>query len=83
MAQIASDGTPAGHLLKRIDQMISNQDQLAELAETLSPLKSKLPFELFEGEECLDLESGRRMREILSLVKQGLLPQLFAKGDGQ
>jgi len=82
MTQFASDSTPAGQLLKRIDHMMSNEDQLTELAETMSLLRSKLPFELFEGEERLDLASGRRMKEILTLVKQGLLPQLFAKGDG-
>jgi hypothetical protein len=74
----SSDG-PIGDLLKFINQIETNPIELAELAETLSILKSKLPLELRHGEGSIDLDSPERLREIIADARQVLLPYLIAK----
>ncbi len=72
----ASDG-PVGSLLGFMKKIESDPELLAELAEGLAPLKSKLPVELLSGEDAVDLESPDRIREILADAKRILLPRLI------
>lgn len=77
--KLAANEGPLGDLLRFIDQIVTDPDQLSELAETLSILKSKLPVELRHGENPMDLESPECLRELIADARQVLLPNLITK----
>ena len=79
LIKLAANEGPIGDLLRFIDQIETDPDQLSELAETLSILKSKLPMELRHGEDPIDLESPDHLRELIADARQVLLPNLMAE----
>ena len=79
--ELASRDDPIGGLVRSITQSASDAEQLASLAEELSPLRARLPAELREGEDALDLESPGAVRELLEAAQQLLIPRLLSRGE--
>lgn len=63
-----------GELLRGLTGIVQDDAALAELAGELAELKRKLPPELREGPEAIDLESPEALRLLLAEVEQTLLP---------
>jgi hypothetical protein len=63
-----------GELLRGLSGIVQDDAALAELAGELAELKRKLPPELREGPEAIDLESPEALRLLLAEVEQTLLP---------
>jgi DNA repair exonuclease SbcCD nuclease subunit len=83
LKKLTASGSPVGHLLEFMEEMESDPQELSELAEMLSVLKTRLPIELRLGEHAIDLESPERVQEILREARQLLLPHLLTKGVDQ
>ena len=83
LEKLASSESPVGDLLRFINTVEKDPAELSNLAETLSVLKSKLPTDLKHGEDAVDLESPERLREIITDVKQILLPHMIARSFNQ
>jgi hypothetical protein len=81
--ELASRTDPIGDLVRFARETADNPEQLASLAEVLSELRSKLPAELREGDDALDLESPAAVRELLGAAQQLLIPRLLPKGEEQ
>lgn len=68
---------PIGELLDVIDAIDADDEKLSELAESLADLHSKLPRELRDGEDAIDLLSPANLRvtvrEVRELLLHGLL----------
>jgi DNA repair exonuclease SbcCD nuclease subunit len=79
LEKLTSSEGPVGDLLRFINQIKTDPHQLSELAEVLSSLTSKLPIELRQGEDAVDLESPESLREIIADARQVLLPRLMTK----
>ncbi|MCZ6792624.1 MAG: DNA repair exonuclease [Planctomycetota bacterium] len=71
-----------GGLLSSIDEAAASDDGLRELAASLEPLRRKLPVEVLEGDDSLDLESPAALREVLDDVRQLLVSRLLGAGGG-
>ncbi len=63
-----------GELLRGLSAITQDDAALGELAAELAELKRKLPPELREGPDAIDLESPEALRNLLSEVEQTLLP---------
>jgi exonuclease SbcD len=63
-----------GELMKGLGSLAQDETALAELAAELLELKRKLPPELREGPDAIDLESPEALRRLLTEVEQTLLP---------
>jgi exonuclease SbcD len=63
-----------GELLRGLSGIAHDDAALAELAAELADLKRKLPPELREGPDAIDLESPEALRHLLTEVEQTLLP---------
>jgi DNA repair exonuclease SbcCD nuclease subunit len=63
-----------GEMLRGLSNIADDDAALAELAEELAELKRKLPPELREGPDAIDLDSPEALRRLLSEVEQTLLP---------
>jgi DNA repair exonuclease SbcCD nuclease subunit len=81
--KLCQSDSPVGHLLKLMHNIESDPQQLSKLSEGLSNLKSRLPIELRQGEEAIDLESPEKLKGILADAMQILLPHLLAKSTDQ
>jgi hypothetical protein len=75
--KLAISKSPIGELLRLIHKIESNSHQLLELSNGLSNLKDKLPRELFQGDEKIDLESEDGIRGILKEARKLLLSHLL------
>jgi hypothetical protein len=71
-----------GQMQRGIQGLASDPAALGELALQLADLRRKLPADLFEGPDALDLESETAMRELLADVAQSILPSLEARTEG-
>jgi DNA repair exonuclease SbcCD nuclease subunit len=72
--------TPIAGLLRSIQQLELDGDALLELVPELAALKSKLPVEVFSGDEpFLDASSGK-IAELLAQVKELLIAKLLQHG---
>ena len=80
MKKLAVGDSPVGHLLRFMNEMESDPLELSGLAKMLSNLKSRLPYELRQGEDAVDLDSPKQMRAIAPEARQLLLPHLLSKG---
>ena len=69
---------PIGTLLRSIRDLSSNDETLTDLIEEFSDLRRKLPAELQQGEERMDLLDSDCRQEIIEDVKQVLLGRLMA-----
>ena len=79
LEKLASSDSPVGDLLRLINKIEKNPEELSDLVKTLSVLKSRLPIDLRHGEDAVDIESPERLREIIADAKQILLPQFMAR----
>lgn len=80
--KLTASDSPVGHLLTFMRRIESGPERLTELAEGLSYLKSKLPMELRQGDDALDMESPESLRQILDDARQILLSRLLKKEAG-
>lgn len=69
-------------LLRGLQGMSEDEATLRELAEELAELKRKLPPELREGPDAIDLESPAALRSLLGEVEQTLLPTVRGSEEG-
>lgn len=70
-----TDG-PIGELLIYIDELMSDEDKLMELGGDLNDLRRKLPAELKEGPDPIDLDSPTSLRQLLGQVRELLVGRL-------
>ncbi|HEX2670140.1 MAG TPA: DNA repair exonuclease [Polyangiaceae bacterium] len=70
-----------GELVRGLGNLSRDDAALAELAAELLELKRKLPPELREGPDAIDLESPEAMRRLLAEVEQTLLPAVRGSED--
>ncbi|MEO6602165.1 MAG: DNA repair exonuclease [Polyangiaceae bacterium] len=71
-----------GELLRGVSGLAEDDAALAELAGELVELKRKLPPELREGPDAIDLESPEALRRLLAEVEQTLLPAVTGSEGG-
>jgi DNA repair exonuclease SbcCD nuclease subunit len=71
-----------GELLRGLCGISQDDTALLELAAELSELKRKLPAELREGPDAIDLESPEALRRLLSEVEQTLIPAVRGSAEG-
>ena len=71
-----------GEMLRGLSTISQDDAVLLELAAELSELKKKLPPELREGPEALDLESPEALRRLLAEVEDTLLPAVRGSEEG-
>jgi exonuclease SbcD len=83
LEKLASSESPIGDLLRFINRIEEDHAELSDLAESLSELKSRLPFDLRSGEDAVDLESPESLRDIIADAKQMLVPHLIAKSSNR
>ncbi|MDM8543076.1 DNA repair exonuclease [Desulfococcaceae bacterium HSG9] len=81
--QLVLEDSPIGHLLRFINSV--EDDLLDELALTLAPLKSKLPYEMrpdkFMSIQDIDWDNRDFMRDRLEQAHKLLIPRLLAQGN--
>jgi len=70
-----------GELLRGLGSIAHDDAALAELAAELVELKRKLPPELREGPDAIDLESPEALRRLLAEVEQTLVPAVRGSED--
>ncbi|HYQ31079.1 MAG TPA: DNA repair exonuclease [Polyangiaceae bacterium] len=70
-----------GELLRGLGKLACDDAALLELAAELSDLKRKLPSELREGPDAIDLDSPQALRSLLSEVEQTLVPAVSGSQD--
>ena len=73
-AQLREREDAIGELLRGLGSLTRDDAALSELAAELVELKRKLPPELREGPDAIDLESPDALRRLLAEVEQTLLP---------
>lgn len=71
-----------GELLRGLGENIADDARLLELGAELSDLKRKLPPELREGPDAIDLDSPQALRRLLGEVEQTLSLSLRGFEDG-
>ena len=83
LEDIMKNESPLGELLRFI-QAIESPDQLpSSLMDDYKLLKGKLPADIIQGENALDIESPEKLREIIGDVKQLLTARLLSGGATQ
>lgn len=70
-----------GAVLQGLSRLASDDAALSELSRELAELKRKLPAELREGPDAIDLESPAALRGLLREVEDALLPALRGSED--
>jgi DNA repair exonuclease SbcCD nuclease subunit len=81
-AQLREREDAIGELLRGLRGISQDDTALLELAAELSELKRKLPAELREGPDAIDLESPEALRRLLSEVEQTLIPAVRGSAEG-
>ena len=71
---------PVGELNQLIAELSANDGQLKALGNELADLKKKLPPELKEGPDGLDLDNPDNLRTLLHQVRQMLISRLMPGG---
>lgn len=79
--EISRRRDPAGDLMRFMGEIVSDDESLASLSEEFAPLKSKLPPDIFQGEDAIDLQSPDRLRSLVEEARQLLISRLLAKGE--
>jgi DNA repair protein SbcD/Mre11 len=70
-----------GEMRRGLSGLLHDDAALLELAGELSDLKRKLPAELREGPDAIDLESPEALRRLLADVEQTLIPAVRGSED--
>ena len=80
-AQLREREDAIGEMLRGLSNIARDDAALLELAEELAELKRKLPPELREGPDAIDLDSPEALRRLLGEVEQTLLPAVRGSED--
>jgi len=83
MERLATDDSPVGHLLRFIERIESNPENLRRLSGDLELLNSKLPAKFRNEENAVDLENSEWLEKILPDVKEMLVTRLMKIEDSQ
>lgn len=67
-----------GELLRSIHNINIDQEALSNMMDEFSDLKRKLPVELKQGEDPINLDDSNKLKEIIADVKQILFARLFS-----
>lgn len=78
--KISEGQTPVGHFLRFVDSLPSDVDALATLTMEIETLKAKLPAELRQGEDAIDLGSREFMEKMIVKARDLLVPRLITTG---
>jgi DNA repair exonuclease SbcCD nuclease subunit len=70
-----------GQLVRSIQAIKGDRDELSALMERLSDLRHKLPPELREAEDGLKLDDPEELAGMLEEVEQMLIPRLLQRGQ--
>ncbi|HWZ87863.1 MAG TPA: DNA repair exonuclease, partial [Polyangiaceae bacterium] len=70
-----------GEMLRGLAGLLDDDAALGELGSELVELKRKLPAELREGPDALDLESPEALRHLLRSIEETLVPTLRGSED--
>jgi len=82
LAAVQSTEGPIGELIQLTSELKADPETLAEiLGDELAGLRKKLPAELLEGDDAVDLDSLEVLRDALDQVEQMLVGQLLASED--
>jgi exonuclease SbcD len=65
-----------GEMLRGLGDLADDDAALAELASELVELKRKLPADLREGPDAIDLDSPEALRQLLHSIEETLVPTL-------
>jgi DNA repair exonuclease SbcCD nuclease subunit len=71
---------PIGELIRYLEELRADEAKLDALKEELAPLRKKLPAELLQGPDALDLDSHAALRSALGSVEQLLIARLLSNG---
>jgi exonuclease SbcD len=80
-AQLRAREDAIGELLRGLGALARDDAALLELAAELLELKRKLPPELREGPDAIDLDSPEALRSLLAEVEDTLLPAVRGSED--
>ena len=80
-AQLREREDAIGEMLRGLGALANDDLALAELALELAELKRKLPAELREGPEAIDLDSPEALRALLRSIEETLVPTLAGSED--
>jgi DNA repair exonuclease SbcCD nuclease subunit len=67
-----------GELLRSINNLSIDQESLSNMMDEFSDLKRKLPVELKQGEDPINLDDPEKLKEVVADVKQLLFARLFS-----
>ena len=67
-----------GELLRSIHNLSIDKESLSNMMDEFSDLKRKLPLELKQGEDPINLDDPEKLKEIITDVKQILFARLFS-----
>ena len=81
-AQLREREDAIGELLRGLTGIANDEAALTELSAELLELKRKLPPELREGPDAIDLESPEALRRLLAEVEQTLVPAVRGSEEG-
>jgi len=70
-----------GEMLRGIAELAADDASLAELGAELAELKRRLPTDLREGPDAIDLDSPEALRALLAEIEDTLVPALRGSED--
>ncbi len=70
-----------GEMLRGFGSLLADDAALLELGAELAELKRKLPTELREGPDAIDLDSPAALRQLLCSIEETLVPTLRGSED--
>ncbi len=83
LKEVVGDDTPVSGLLKSIAGLALEGHNLFELVPELSVLKSKLPPEIYSGDESFLDASSEKIAELRTEVRELLISKLLEHGSAQ
>ena len=83
LEKVIGDDTPISGLLKSIEGLELEGENLFELVPELSVLKSKLPPEIYRGDESFLDASSEKIQELRTEVRELLISKLLEHGGAQ
>ncbi len=79
--ELSKRDDPVGGLVRMLDEIIDFNGESGQWFEDFVELQRKIPIELQEGEDAIDLKNPEKFSELCGQVKHFLIPQLLSKGD--
>ncbi|MBF0287472.1 MAG: DNA repair exonuclease [SAR324 cluster bacterium] len=79
--ELGKQDDPIGGLIRTLDEMILSEDKKDRWAGDFAELQRRIPAELQEGLDAIDLKSPEKFSELCEDIKHFLIPQLLSKGD--